>query len=141
MAEQEYPIVVRFMTPEEESEYWGFSGMARTYLRGKPREILLRRKSSLDRVASTFVHEHGHILFPLRKGRREPRRSIRKLFGELCACYYQLGYPSSNPLTVLERIEDLKDDAIQDWGLSIRQVNKLDRLAKERVGYTGRSVD
>lgn len=141
MDAQQSPVVVRFMSSEEESEYWGFAGMTKTYPKEEPRQILLRQKSDLGKVASTFIHEHGHILFPLRKGRREPRRSIRKLFGELCANYYQLKSPTTNSLMLIERIEDIKYDARVREGLSTSQVRRLDKLARSRVGYEGRQIE
>lgn len=139
------PVVVRFMTGMEHLLYpnWhGFSSFDTGIEEGEDRrEIALRFAAEPRERASTFAHELGHVRYPVAVigGDESTEEGIRGAFSELCADYYEAQHLSHNPLRIIEKIVSSKEE-LKSLGLTRKQVNRLDRIARRRVGYTGRSM-
>ena len=122
--------VIRYMTPKEE-DFWGptVSGVV-------DEDILLSKKLSSPK---TIRHEIGHIRFPVEIGEPlTPEYYVQYLFAELCAGYYSL---SKEPRDKISR-ENIRYE--KDWarkgGLTGEMVSRIDKVARERVGYTSKEV-
>lgn len=139
------PIVVRYMTPEEEELFEYSTGIAEEF--SEPKYIALHRGYSPKSMARTFAHELGHVRYPveiahtLKSGEETDDWEsfhVLDLFRELCANYYTLRYqPRSGKTKWLIRQE--KRLARED-GLTSSMIARVDRVARERVGFTGREV-
>lgn len=132
---------LRFMTPEEEREYSPYTGFAGE----EPREIALRRGYPPESMGRTIRHELGHIQYPVKitfGPVEEPtdweKFNVEDLFRELGASYFALKQVPRDPDTRY-LIRKHKKWAREE-GLTPTMIARIDRLARERVGYTGREV-
>lgn len=135
----EFPILLRYMTDREIERKPDGAGFARNFPRRGPRIIALLRKESKLQEGSTLVHELGHVRNPVLKPDEYPERLVYKSFSELLANYYQLGSKVPNKPWVREKIRRVRED-LWDMGLSKSQIDKLEGVAKQRVGYKGKRV-
>jgi len=132
------------MTPEEEQEYCSATGLADE----ETREIALRRGSpprKPEYLGRTLRHELGHIKYPVEVTFgpvEEPtdweKFYVKDLFRELGASYYALTVKPIDPDTRY-LIRKLKRQARKD-GLTPDMIARIDKVARERVGYTGRGI-
>lgn len=129
------------MTPEEEREYASYAGLAGE----DPKEVALRRGYSPKSMGRTIRHELGHLEYPVEIDFgpvEEPTDwedfHVKDLFRELGASYFALKKVSRDPDTRYlirkhkwwARIE----------GLTPSMIARIDKVARERVGYAGREV-
>ena len=138
---QESPIQVEYMTREEEDYFSRLTtGVADTFPKQGPRSIHLKESESTEGKARTFVHELGHIKFPVHKRDKVPGYlPAYWLFSELCANYFELSVGRGDSyLTKL----DINHDKLKasTYGLSDKQISRLDELARGRVGYRGEGI-
>lgn len=140
MDPQESPVLVGYMTPREIYYKDHTAGFATVSPQTGSRRIALRRKRSSVAMASTFIHELGHIKFPVEKPKEQPSKYLSWNFSELCANYYQLRYKAADKPWVREKIRNVKEE-LRDDGITGEQVARLDALARKRVGYEGRSIE
>lgn len=131
--------IVRFMTEEEEEEYSPFTGFANE----EAREIVLRKGYPSKDLSRTLRHELGHIKYPVEIpwGSVEELTNweeyyVKDLFRELGAAYYALTIQTRDPDTKY-LIRKHKKQARED-GLTSNMIARIDRIARERVGYMGK---
>jgi len=132
---------LRFMTPEEEQWYSSYTGFAGE----KDKEIVLRRGYPPKSMGRTIRHELGHLEYPLEitfGPVEEPTDwedfYVKDLFRELGASYFALKRVPRDPDTRY-LIRKHKKQARKD-GLTSSMIARIDKVARERVGYTGREV-
>ncbi len=133
---------LRYMTPEEEDR--PILGLADE----KTGEIALRRGSpsrKSESLGRTIRHELGHIKYPVEitwGPVEEPINweefNVKDLFRELGASYYALTLQSRDSVS-RSLIRELKRQAREE-GLTLDMIARIDKVARERVGYTGREV-
>ena len=133
------PIILRPMTPGEVLEYPGCRGLYDK----DTKAVSWSPKCPGDAKLFGHVlgHELGHHKFPVEMDLKTdfPERfNVQDLFRELVANYYSL---SLNPRDSLSRsgIRDKKMEA-RGQGLTRSQVDRVDKVAREKVGYTGKSI-
>lgn len=135
------PIVVRYMTHEEEGQFEGAAGISEET--EEPRYIAIKKGYPTKESARVFTHELGHIKFPV-----DVDEAINtwnwyeyhalNLFRELCADYFALKYriETSKIKWSIGRSKRLA----RGLGLTRSMIERLDRVARQRVGYTGKEV-
>ena len=143
------PIHVGYMTAEDIENFPQWAGLVTEDLEGSIEAIRVHPKLPIERKGQVLAHELGHVRYPTKANigvwdyfGRDAKRSaygrLEYIFGELGANYYELKlHPYST--AAKENIKYWKGEAFA-LGLSRGQINRLDRLAKRRVDYTGRSV-
>lgn len=122
--------IIRYMTSTEE-DFWGPT------VSGVIDEGILLRKGLYS--PKTVRHEIGHTKYPVEIGKPStPEYYVQYLFAELCAGYYSLSKESRDKMS-RDSIRYEKEWA-RESGLTREMISRLDRVARERVGYTGKEV-
>ena len=136
------PTILRSMTEEETSDEPDALGRWNETTRRLSWNPKLY--SNLERLGHVIGHELGHRKYPVDKGKPYSRMKNEEyhpwyLFSELCADYAVL---VANPRD--ERAEKSirynKKKAWAEGGLTPAMVGRIDKIARKRVGYTGREV-
>jgi len=133
------------MTPTEEEAFAYQTGIAEEF--EEPKYIAIRKGYPPRSMARTITHELGHLEYPVRiahtlKPGGEPddweSYYVLDLFRELCANYFVLKYqPKSGKTKWLIRQEKR---LAKDSGLTTKMVSRIDKVARDRVGYTGKEI-
>lgn len=139
MEAQEQPVLIRPMSREEKVQHPNWSGFADTFPLEGPRHIALDMRQKAPERISTFVHEHGHVAYPVEITGGLTEKWTRAIFSELCANYHQLRYKSVDRGWVKRKINKLRDEA-GSRGFTKSQTARLEKLARNRVGYRGPRV-
>jgi len=121
---------LRYMTSEEK-KFW-----TPTVAGVVDEDILLQEGVY---TPETVRHEIGHVKYPVEiSDPMTPEYYVQYLFAELCASYFSLKKVPGDG-AAREHIRFEKRWA-RDHGLTREMVSRIDKVARERVGYTGREV-
>lgn len=133
--------IIRFMTEEEEKDYPSYTGLADE----AEGTIALRRGYPPKSFSRTIRHELGHSKYPVDipwKPSGGPTNweefCVKDLFRELGAAYYALSVQPRDSDT-RDFIRKHKRQARED-GLTRTMISRIDKLARERVGYKGKEI-
>jgi len=135
--------VIRYMTPEEEKEWSRFGYVG--FVEGS--EVVISKSRSLEDQGSTIRHELGHVRYPVEMSYEKDLPGdktnlealhVEALFRELVANYYSLKLVPGES----ERRETIRDGKAlaRLEGLTDEMISRLDKVARERVGYQGKEV-
>ncbi len=132
---------IRYMTPTEEIEYPYSSGLVDP----ESTDISIRKDIPMRSKARVLRHEIGHTIYPTGKEIPLYKRPVDweefhvlELLDELTASYFSLGIEPRDS-GARSKIRGEKIFA-RERGMSARQIKRIDALARERTGYTRRSV-
>lgn len=136
MDAQESPVVVRSMSRGEQIQHPNWSGFADMFPLEGPRHIALDMRKKASERTSTLVHEFGHAAYPVEITGDLTEQWTKAIFSEFCANYYQLRYKSVDKVWVRRKINRLRGEA-EIRGFTKLQTARLEKLARNRVGYRG----